>query len=284
MRLLITGGTGLLGSTLVQHAREQGMTIAASHYSQSPPTLLCEEVAWHRLDIRESRAVEAVVEAFRPAVIIHTAFRQNDPELHAVTAEGSRHVAIAAARTGSRLIHLSSDVIFDGERESAYTEDDVPNPITAYGRAKADAEQLVWQQGAEVVIVRTSLIYDFPRIDRHTQFVLEMLDGRHPQAKLFTDEYRCPILATDLARAILELAKHPYRGILNIAGADVVSRYDFGVLLAQAHGRDAMALAAGSSLESSAPRPRNCALDSQRARSLLTTPLRGVREVPGFRG
>ncbi|MCG8352387.1 MAG: SDR family oxidoreductase [Chloroflexales bacterium] len=275
-RLFITGGTGYLGRALVRHASMLGQRVAASNYCQSPPD--DQSVTWLGLDIRDQDAVSQACEVLRPDVVIHTAFRQSGPDLWAVTAEGAQHVARAAQACGARLIHMSSDVIFDGERMVAYTEADQPSPITAYGEAKAAAERFVAESHSEAVIVRTSLIYGFNPIDRQTQFVLDLADGKRDE-RLFRDEYRCPIWVADLAAALLELAQHDYRGILNIAGGECLSRYEFGILLAQANGRDPTRITSGLSAESSTRRPRNCALDIRRASNLLRTPLRGVRAV-----
>jgi dTDP-4-dehydrorhamnose reductase len=173
---------------------------------------------------------------------------------------------------------MSSDVIFDGMRESAYTEDDPPDPIIPYGTAKADAEHFVATAHPEAAIVRTSLIYGFEPIDRHTQFILDIIERRNT-AQLFRDEYRCPVFVGDLAAALLELASVNYRGIIHIAGTECLSRYELGCLLAAFHGYDPDRLSSGLSADQDTRRPRNCRLDVQRAREQLQTPLRGIREV-----
>lgn len=275
-RLLITGGTGYLGGALVRRAREAGHTVAATYFSQAPPAT--EGVTWLPLDVRDTLAVEEALEGLRPEVVIHTAFVQGGPELMAVTADGAGNVARAAAALGARLIHMSSDVIFDGEREGAYNEADPPEPISDYGRAKARAEQLVAVAHPGAAIVRTSLIYGFAPIDRISRFALDVAEGRS-EASLFSDEYRCPVYVEDLAEALLELAGSDYSGVLNIAGAERVSRYELGRLIARAWGVDPAGLLPALSAESPVRRPRNCTLDIGRARALLRTRLRGVREV-----
>lgn len=275
-RLFITGGTGFLGGALLRMAAPRGYELGASHLSQRPPEM--PAAAWTSLDIRDRQAVRAALGAFRPDIVIHTAFVQYGPELMAITAEGAGHVADAAAELGARLVHMSSDVIFDGERAGPYTEEDPPDPISPYGEAKAAAERLVAAAHPAAAIVRTSLIYGFDPIDRQTQFALDVAAGRRPD-RLFSDEYRCPIYVDDLAAAILELAEGSYMGVLNVAGAERVSRYEFGSLLAQAFGYDPAGIGAGLSAESAVRRPRNCALDIGRAQALLRTPLRGVRQV-----
>jgi dTDP-4-dehydrorhamnose reductase len=278
-RLLITGGTGYLGRVLVRLAVLQGMAPIATWHTQSPPTPSADQpVTWVPLDITDPAAVQHTIATHRPQAIIHTAYRQNDPHRWAVTAEATRTIASAAHQVGAHLVHLSSDVIFNGERDSAYTEADPPEPVNPYGQAKADAEQFVQTHCPDATIVRTSLTYGFHPPDRHTRFILSIADG-HQHARLFTDEYRCPIFVDDLAAALLELVARPYHGILNIAGGQRLSRHAFGVLLARAYGRDPDRLPAGRSSESREPRPRNCTLDIGLARSLLTTRLRGVEEV-----
>lgn len=275
-RLFITGGTGYLGSVLVNRALARGWQVAASYFRQCPP--FASDALWIPMDVCDEMEVQEVFTAFDPTVVIHTAYCQEGPYLWDITAQGSQHVATAAADCSASLIHLSSDVIFDGESNRPYTETDIPTPITPYGCAKVDAERFVSMTLPSATIVRTSLIYGFVPIDRHTRFILDIADGNH-HAALFADEYRCPIFVNDLASALLELVEQPAPGILHIAGADTLSRHQFGQLLAEAHGRDPSRLIARSSAESPTPRPRNCALACSRAQTLLRTPLRGVREV-----
>jgi dTDP-4-dehydrorhamnose reductase len=275
-RLLITGGTGYLGSALVRQSAALGHTVAASYFTQAPPDL--PGVIWLPLDVRDPLAIEEALDQLRPEVVIHTAFQQSGPDLMITTADGAGNVAQATAAVGARLIHLSSDVIFDGEQQRPYREEDLPAPISDYGRAKARAETLVAAAHPGATIVRTSLIYGFAPIDRVSRFALDVAAG-HVAARLFTDELRCPIYVEDLAAALIELAGLSHCGVLHIAGAERVSRYELGMLIAQAWGLDPSSLPAGLSAGSSPPRPRNCALDIARARALLRTPLRGIHAV-----
>ncbi len=275
-RLLVTGGTGYLGAAVAHQAHQAGWQVAATYHSQQPP----EEptVTWLLLDVRQAQDIDVVFDRVQPDIVIHTAFRQHEPDMWDVTALGSYHVAAAAQTYGARLIHLSSDVIFDGETSIPYTEYAVPNPITPYGAAKADAEHFVSSVHTNVALVRTSLIYGFNPPDRHTRFILNIADG-HDSAQLFCDEWRCPIFVKDLSDALLELACHNYRGIINVAGSEMVSRYTFGSLLAAHHGRNPERIASGLSTNQPVRRPRNCTLNVRLAQSMLTTPLRGLQEV-----
>jgi dTDP-4-dehydrorhamnose reductase len=272
-RLLITGGSGYLGTELVRQAPTHGWTAAATFRSPPPPI---PDVTFLRLDIRDADEVARVVAEARPDVIIHTAYVQSGPDLWPVTAEGAAVVARAAQAAGARLVHMSSDVIFDGERNGLYTEEDQPQPISDYGRAKADAEQSVAALHPQALIVRTSLIYGGTTLSKHEQLALDAADGKAP-ITFFTDELRCPVVVEDLAAALLELAAGDASGRLNVAGADTVSRYTFAQLVAAAHGRDPERIS-GATSPPEARRPRNCALDSSRAQQMITTRLRGAHE------
>jgi dTDP-4-dehydrorhamnose reductase len=273
--MLVTGGSGYLGGWVVRLARaEWDVTATYLAHAVSEPG-----ADWRWLDVRDEAAVAALVNGARPNVIVHTAALNpgQGSDFEAVNADGSRNVACAAASVGARLIHLSSDVIFDGQRGS-YVEGDPPNPITAYGRSKALAEEQVRASGAEAVIVRTSLIYGWrPTVARSAQWMIDDLRAGKP-VRLFADEVRCPILVESLAAAVVELADLRYTGILHVAGAQPLSRYEFGVRLLRFHGIDPSAVIPTPSPKDKL-RPLDCTLDCSRARALLQTPLPGVDEV-----
>ena len=205
--------------------------------------------------------MRALFERLRPDVVIHTAYRQEADDVNTV---GSENVAAAAAAAGARLVHLSTDVVFDGRKGAPYVETDPPCPVTAYGRAKAEAERRVTAAHPGALLVRTSLLYGGAEPSKHE------LAARDPELTFFTNEVRSPVQVTDLARALLELAELDAAGPLHVAGADALSRAEFAELLSGAAVRAAPA---------PDTRPLDCSLDSSRAQALLRTRLRGAREV-----
>lgn len=267
--LLVTGASGYLGRNLARQAAAAGWHVVGT-FRRAPQPL--QEIAWQRLDVSDRQAVLDLVAAVRPAAIVHTAVAE--PNDWAVNADGAAHVALAAHAHGARLVHVSSDAIFNGA-SGLYAEDAPPEPITPYGAAKAAAETAVRAIDPGAALARTSLIIgDEPY--KHVQMVLDMLAGTRHDA-LFSDEIRCPIAVEDLATALLELIDLEVQGVLNVAGADSVSRYELGVLIARRWRQDPARLRAISTVESGLRRPTDVRLDIRRAQALLRTSLRGAR-------
>ena len=273
-RILVTGGSGYLGAALLRYlgASRPAYEIHATCFSNRLP--LASPYA-HPLDLCDEASVAQVVRTVQPQLIIHTAAQMvGDLErLRRVNAQGTEWLARHANEIGARLIHLSTDVIFDGQKGN-YNEQDTPHPITPYGTSKAEAESLIEATGVQAAIVRTSLIYGLAPVDPRTRAVL---DGAMP--RLFTDELRCPIEVNNLCAALVELSESGYTGILHLAGPQALSRYEFGVKLVRALGGDERQLIPLRSDESSLIRPKDCTLDCTRASQLLQTKLLGVDEL-----
>ena len=251
MRVWITGATGYLGREFLRQAQVAGWDVDTT-----------------RIEVRDAELVRAHLARARPDTVVHTAYRQDPPDAWSTNVDGSEQVARAAAAAGIRLVHLSTDVVFDGRLGRPYREDDEPSPCTESGRSKAEAEVRVAAEHPGALLVRTSLIYGGPGHEP-SKHELAALD---PDASFYTDEIRSPVQVADLAGALLELAVTELAGPLHVAGADDVSRADFAELAAGAPVNRAPAPSG---------RPLDCALDSSRARGLLETPLRGVRAVLG---
>jgi dTDP-4-dehydrorhamnose reductase len=241
--LHVTGGTGYLGTELLR---------------QRPSS------SSERVDVRDEVGVRELFERVRPDVVVHTAYRQDDPDAWAINVDGSAHVAAAAAAVGARLLQLSTDVVFDGRKGAPYLETDEVCPVTEYGRTKAEAERRVLAAHPSPLVVRTSLIVGGPGFapSRHE------LVAADPELTFYEDEIRCPVQVGDLAAALLELVVLDVSGVLHVAGADAVSRAELAGLVS---GRDVRRAPAPPG------RPLDCSLDSSRACGLLRTELRGVR-------
>ncbi len=236
-RVLITGSSGYLGRHLLLRAPSDWDIIAC--YWRTQP-LDGPQITPVRIDIRDRNAVRALVEKTRPNLILHTAIARQPELFDAVIVQGTAHVAEAAAEHGARLIHLSTDILFDGTANK-YDERALPNPepaagqpdpLSPHGRAKARAENLVRNLHPEPVIVRTSLIYGFDPLDHSTRWLAEGLRAGR-RVTLFTDQIRCPIYVIDLAACLWELAALDFVGTIHLVGPVALSRYEFGLILCQ---------------------------------------------------
>jgi dTDP-4-dehydrorhamnose reductase len=216
----------------------------------------------------EARAVAELFGRLAPEVVIHTAYRQDGDGAREIVVQGSENVARAATAVGARLVHLSTDVVFDGRKGTPYVEADTPSPCTEYGLAKAAAEERVRTLAPSALLVRTSLIVGGPG---HAPSKHETA-ARSPAATFYDNEIRSPVQVGDLAATLLELVVLEISGVLNVAGADDVSRAELAELVVGRPVRRAPAPPG---------RPLDCSLDSSRARSLVSTELRGVRVVFG---
>ncbi|MCL7379770.1 sugar nucleotide-binding protein [Streptomyces sp. 35G-GA-8] len=268
MTTLIIGGSGFLGTELIRQAAAVGQPTVAT-YATSPGN--SARVAWHHLDLRgDPGRVDAVMAEVRPQLIVNASSGGAD---WAVTAQGPVRLAIAAAKYGSQLVHVSSDAVFSGARD--HYESCLPDPVTPYGAAKAAAETGVLLVHPQAVVARTSLIIGGGR-SVHERAVHELAAGTR-EGVLFTDDIRCPVHVTDLATAILELASHDTHGIHHLAGADALSRHELGTLIARRDGLDASRLPTGLRAHSTLPGPIDVRLDSRATQRKLRTTLRGAR-------
>ncbi|AJT70015.1 hypothetical protein T261_8422 [Streptomyces lydicus] len=273
MTVLIIGGSGFLGTELVRQATASGNPTAAT-FATRPGSI--PEATWHALDLRNPERVEAVVAAVNPRLIVNATSGRSD---WAVTAEGPVRLAMAAARYGSRLVHVSSDAVFSGARVH-YDESCLPDPVTPYGAAKAAAETGVRLVHPQAVVARTSLIIG-DRQSVHVRAVHDLAAGTR-NGVLFTDDIRCPVHVADLAAALLEIASCDANGVHHLAGADAVSRHELGTLIAKRDGLDASRLPSGLRADSSLPGAIDVRLDSRTTQHRLHTTLRGARQFLGI--
>lgn len=254
--MLVTGATGFLGRHLVN----------------GPPTARWQVLApaSRAMDIRRRDSTIANIRDSKPHAVVHLAYRRDD---RATIEDGSRNVAEGAAAAGAHLVHMSTDVVFGG-RGTPYTERDHPTPITPYGHHKFAAEGTVAAVHPGAVIVRTSLIYGTERPSPAQEALRHRLraDDDATATTFFTDEYRCPVHAGDLADAIALLAGRPeVSGPLHVSGPERVSRAQLAELMARHLGFSAARLPTGTIAESGLTRPANVVLDVSAAADLGIT-------------
>ncbi len=264
-RILVTGGAGLVGSSLIATASD-GVEVHATE--RHAPVV---EATGHTIDLADPDVPVGLLAAIRPDVVVHTAYSTADLERDVIAA--TRSVAAACAIQGAALVHLSSDVVFDGEH-APYAEDAPLVPVHAYGRAKAEAEADVVSAVPDAAIVRTSLVCATDPLDPRSAWVVDTLRAGRP-ITLFTDEIRCPVRADDLALMLWDLVALPRAeraGPWHLVGPEAMSRSALGMVLAEAHGLDPAGITAVSSRDQPDPRPRDLTLTAERSAGLPTRP------------
>jgi dTDP-4-dehydrorhamnose reductase len=280
-RILITGGSGFLGHNLLKGLCDRHELFAGFN-SHQPAVWECRPVAF---DITDSASVLAQVGAIRPEVVVHAAaMAQPDeceraPKLaHDVIVGGTRNVAEACRRSSARLIHISTDLVFDGKR-GRYTEDDEVGGISVYSRAKIEAEEVVRATTPSSVILRVALLYGFGNAMHPGSVAATIRSWRQGKALTFyVDQYRTPTFAPQVCEAVLRLLDRPRTdGILHLGGGERISRFAFAALLAERVKVPPDLLRPGSMFDApaTAPRGADCSLVSDKIQ--LTLGLKPLR-------
>jgi dTDP-4-dehydrorhamnose reductase len=265
-RAWITGTGGLIGSQIHRLA------------PQLAPDWEVRALARNDLDFCDFKAVSTAFAADRPQLVIHCAALSKSPVCEAnpdlawrSNFEATVHLAQLAADI--QFIFFSTDLVFDG-RQGSYSEAAPVNPLSVYGKTKAAAEEKVLANPKHTVI-RTSLNAGrSPTGDRAFNEQMRLAWQRGEKSKLFTDEYRSPIVASVTARAIWEIAALQAAGIYHLAGAERLSRWQIGQALAALY-PDLHPILEASSLKEypGAPRPPDTSLNCAELQALLSFPL-----------
>ncbi len=282
-KLLITGGSGLVGGHLIQLAG--GKWAVSATFCQHP--FLSSGVNRVSLDLTEPDNIRRVVEAVSPDVIIHCGALsdldvcEKEPALcFRINAEATGILAELSSIMGCRLIYTSTDMVFDGQK-GLYSESDGVHPINIYGRAKQDGEERIKDSCQHHVIARVALVYGSPVIrgNSFSEKILTRIQNGKTTA-LFQNQFRSPIWVTNLAQALLELAELPFTGTLHLGGKDRVDRYTFGLKLAELKHIPTSLIVPSrmQDVETTAPRPLDVSFNISKAQHLLKTRLLGYRE------
>jgi dTDP-4-dehydrorhamnose reductase len=280
---LVTGGAGFLGANLGRHLQGQAHRIAHARAAGSAD-LYDEWIAGDLADPSDVDTLARLIVKQRPDVVIHAAAMathegcEADPDrARRVNADASAAIARAAGDAGSRFILISTDAVFDGTRGN-YAERDAPNPFSTYGRTKLEGEQRAATENPDALIVRTNFFGWSPSGSRSILefFVTNLREGR--QVKGFTDFTVTSAYVGVLCDALVELAQSDADGILHVTSPDALTKYEFGVAVAEEFGLDA-GLITPTAADVDPPRNRDLSLDVSRAQSLLATPLITQREA-----
>ena len=240
---------------------------------------------YRSIDLTRRQEVRKVVDEFEPDVIVHTA-AVTDVDLcekerglaWQVNVGTVENLSYAAKLTGAKIIHLSTDYVFDG-KSGPYNELDRPNPISYYGRTKLASENLLLTSGVQNAIIRTMVLYGLG-LNVKSNFALwlynNLKDGK--PLRVVDDQFGNPTLADDLAYAILKIIELERTGVYHIAGSDMISRYDFALALARVFNfnKKLITPVKSSAFIQPAPRPLKSGLIILKAQTELDVKMSGV--------
>lgn len=239
-----------------------------------------------QMDIEDEAAVRDVISRLKPAVVIHCAALANvdacerNPDLaDRINTRGCAHVADACQSTGSRLIAVSTDYVFDGEKGTPYAEDDRPNPVNAYGISKLRGEMEIASRCEDHLVVRVAWLYG-QAASGFLQWTLRSGSEPENRFKVVDDQFSNPTSAVSAALRIAEsLLSSPFRGIMHLSGEGVASRHEFAQEALRSAGmKREIPRCASSELSLPARRPRRTALEKKALRDLCLPPMRDWRE------
>jgi dTDP-4-dehydrorhamnose reductase len=241
MRILVTGASGLLGINLALEASRdhQVFGLVNDHRLHTAAFQVVDG------DLLIPGTAERLLDEIQPDWVIHCAALANldaceaDPaRARQLNTEVPRLLAELVARGGARLLHVSTDAVFDGLRGD-YNEEDIPSPVGVYSQTKQAAEQAVSQANPQAIIARVNLFgYSLTRKRSLGEFFLYNLQAGK-QVMGFTDVLFCPLLANDLAQIFIEMLTQELTGLYHVVSSDCISKYEFGVRLARSFGLDA---------------------------------------------
>ena len=270
--ILVIGGSGLVGSSLVKLASENMKVFFT--FCNSPIEI--PNVKSFHIDLLdgEKSSISDLIKSLSPDIVVNTAALQSvdDCELNHKVAdrlhvESTKEISDACADSSSKLIHFSSNFVFDGKK-GCYREDDLCNPISYYGKTRLEAEKIVLDSSLNNVILRTTVIYGWHKNSKFTNFVLQRLKNG-TKIEAYTDQYGNPTLADDLAKCIIKIISKDTNGLFHAVGSTCVNRYEFALAIANTFGFDRNLIVPVTSDQKSqtALRPQNGCLDTSKIKN-----------------
>ncbi len=273
-RILVVGAKGMLGRDLLE-----GL------HSSLPRD---EVVGWdiEEIDIRKKDESIAEIQKLRPEIVIHIAAytdvdgcELNKDKAFSVNGEGTKHVALAASECHAKMVYLSTDYVFDGEKKEPYIESDIPRPLSVYGHSKLMGEQYVQTFMRDFLIIRTQWLYGpFGK-----NFVLSVLRQASEKSVLsiVDDQTGSPTYTVDLSEAISTLIQSDAQGIFHAANSGLCTWYGFGQTILELSGINRVQVIPISSRELGRPaaRPSYSVLDCQKLKEETGLTMRAWSEA-----
>ena len=237
-RILITGASGLLGLNLAQEIMKEHAVFALDRGKlvNAPFNIL-------RSDLLAPDELSTALDAVQPEWLINCAAladletcEENPQTAHRLNTDLPAQMAKSCKKRGIAFVHVSTDAVFDGEKDGFYTEEDVPNPLSVYSRTKFSGEQAVLSENPAAIVARVNF-YGWSLSGKRSlaEFFLNNLTHQQSMSG-FTDVMFCPMLVNDTARIFIKMLQKNLSGLYHAVGPQAMSKYQFGVEIAREFG------------------------------------------------
>jgi len=269
-KVLITGGGGMLAADLKAALAGRDAQVIA-------PTRV-------QLDVTNAEHVRGVVASFRPNVVFHCAaftkvdLCETDPRAQAVNADALRPLAEACRKGGAKLVHVSTDFVFDGRKRAPYVEEDIAAPLSAYGRTKREGEEHALES-PDALVARSSWLFG-RRGPNFVEAMLKQAEEGKKTVRVVTDQVGRPTATLDLAEALLALVDADASGIVHFANHGEVSWNEFAreIFRLAEHSDVAVEPITSAELNRPAIRPEYSVLSTEKYERLTGKTPRDFRE------
>ena len=278
-KILIFGISGLTGYKIAKIATSK-YEVYGTYNKRSSEIKNCNII---NVALTEQDAIEKLFSQIKPDLVINTTALHNvdycegnQKEASTINTEAINMLRKNSEKMGSKLLHISTDYVFDGTNRSPYSEIDNPAPICFYGKSKLDGEKYLLNSNH--VVIRPSVVYGWTPLElagiasssgkpmNFALWALTKLNKKEP-LKIVTDQFASATLADSLAESILKIAETNHSGLYHVSGLSCESRYDFTVKLAEKFGYDTSLVSptTSTSFVQKAKRPNYSCLDCQKA-------------------
>lgn len=266
-KLLIIGGSGFVGSTLANYAKDDYDVIIT--YNKNKPKNSNHQL--FKIDLLKNKdKIIELIQTLKPNFVVHTAAHpsvdlcETDPNLaNELHIEITKDISNICKKINTKLIYISTDAVFDGESTNNYFEDDNTNPVNHYGSTKLSAEKIILNSSNQNVILRTAVIYGWDKKSRFSNWIIDSLK-ENKIVDPHIDQFNTPTLVDDLVKSILKIISMNISGLFHATGRTCVNRFEFATLIADVFNFDKSLIIPVTSIQKKqlAQRPKHTCLDS----------------------
>jgi dTDP-4-dehydrorhamnose reductase len=234
-KLLIIGGSGFVGSTLVSYAKKTYDV----HITTNKNKIDLDNIDSTKIDLLKNREqIFNLISDINPDYVVNTVAHSNvdlceteHKSADLLHIDITKDISNSCKENNSKLVHFSSDFVFNTYSKKRFSENDITNPPNYYGKTRLEAEKIVLDASQDNVVLRTAVIFGWHKKSRFTDWIIKSLQS-HKSVDPHNDQYNTPTLVDDLSKAILKIFEHDVSGLYHAAGKTCISRSDFSKELA----------------------------------------------------